>query len=97
LKHSSSPFSASPPRPIIAAKAEPTGSIVVTGRGVQIIVLVGVIAAGAYAVISNADNWADYVVLGVIVLTTIGAAIAIYPRQYPTAKRAVSRSSEERR
>jgi hypothetical protein len=82
---------------MIAAKAEPTGSIVVTGRGVQIIVLLGVLAAAVYAVISNADNWADYVVLGVIVLTTLGAAIALYPRQYPTARRPVSRSQDQRR
>jgi hypothetical protein len=37
------------------------------------------------------------VVLGVIVLTTVGAAIAIYPRQYPTTKRPVSRSQDQRR
>jgi hypothetical protein len=64
---------------------------------VQIIVLAGVVALGAWAVISNADTWGDWVVFGVIVLTTVGAAIAIYPRQYPARKRPVSRSSDMRR
>ena len=40
------------------------------------------------------DNWADWVVFGVIVLTTIGAATAIYPRRYPTKKRTFIRHSD---
>lgn len=40
----------------------------------------------AWAVISLAKNWADWVVFGVLVMTFFGAAIAIYPRRY-TAKR----------
>ena len=39
------------------------------------------------------DNWADWVVFGVIVLM-IGAATAIYPRRYPTKKRTFIRHSD---
>jgi hypothetical protein len=41
------------------------------------------------------DGWADWVVFGVIVMTTIGAAIAIYPRRYPTRKRTFIRHSDQ--
>jgi hypothetical protein len=52
-------------------------------------------AAGlVWLVISNADNWADWVVFGVIVLTTIGAARAVYTRRYPTKRRTFIRHSE---
>jgi cytochrome bd-type quinol oxidase subunit 2 len=55
-----------------------------------------VLALG-WLVVSNADGWADWVVFGVIVLTTIGAAIAIYPRRYPTRRRTFIRHSDETR
>jgi prepilin signal peptidase PulO-like enzyme (type II secretory pathway) len=63
---------------------------------VAALVMVVIVAALAYAVISYATNWADWVVFGVLVLTVIGAAIAIYPRQYPTRKRTFVRESDNR-
>jgi hypothetical protein len=57
------------------------GSRVIRG----VILLVALVIAGAI-VASLAKNLADWIVFGVIVLTFLGAAIAIYPRQY-TAKR----------
>jgi hypothetical protein len=56
-------------------------------------ILLLVVAGLAYAVISNADDWSDWVVLGVIALTTVGAAIAIDPPRYPTRKRTFVRHS----
>jgi hypothetical protein len=59
----------------------------------QALIFALLVAGLAYAVISNADNWADWVVLGVIALTAVGAAIALYPRRYPTKKRTFIRHS----
>ena len=61
---------------------------------VQVIVFLAIVAALAWAVLSNMDNWADWIVFGVIVLTVIGAAIAIYPRRYPTKKRTFVKHSD---
>jgi cytochrome bd-type quinol oxidase subunit 2 len=62
---------------------------------VQVVVFLALVAALVWAVLSNMNNWADWVVFGVIVLTTIGAAIAIYPRRYPTKKRTFIRHSDQ--
>lgn len=62
---------------------------------VQVLVFLAIVAALAWAVLTSMDNWADWVVFGVIVLTTIGAAIAIYPRRYPTKKRTFIRHSDQ--
>jgi hypothetical protein len=64
---------------------------------VQAVVFILLVIALAWAVLSSMDGWADWVVFGVIVLTTIGAAIAIYPRRYPTRKRTFIRHSDEQR
>ena len=61
---------------------------------VQVLVFLAIVAALAWAVLSNMDNWADWIVFGVIVLTVIGAAIAIYPRRYPTRKRTFVKHSD---
>ena len=61
---------------------------------VQVLVFLAIVAALAWAVLSNMDNWADWIVFAVIVLTVIGAAIAIYPRRYPTKKRTFVRHSD---
>jgi intracellular septation protein A len=61
---------------------------------VQVLVFLVIVAALAWAVLSNMDNWADWVVFGVIVLTVIGAAIAIYPKRYPTRKRTFVKHSD---
>jgi hypothetical protein len=43
-----------------------------------------------------AANWADWVVFAMIVVTVFGAAVAMYPRRYPTRKRAYTRHSEDK-
>jgi membrane protein YdbS with pleckstrin-like domain len=62
---------------------------------VQVLVFLAIVGALAWAVLTSMDNWADWVVFGAIVLTTIGAAIAIYPRRYPTKKRTFIRHSDQ--
>jgi intracellular septation protein A len=52
------------------------------------------VAALVWLVVSNADDWSDWVVFGVIVLTTIGAARAVYARRYPAKRRTFIRHSE---
>ena len=54
-----------------------------------VIVVVAVLAAT-----SVLDNWSEWVVLGGIVFATIGFAVAINRRQYPTAKRGFTRDSK---
>jgi O-antigen/teichoic acid export membrane protein len=62
----------------------------------QMIALALVFAACVFLVLKVAVNWGSWVVLGVIVVTAIGAAIAIYPRRYPSQKRSYTRSSDEK-
>jgi O-antigen/teichoic acid export membrane protein len=60
-------------------------------------VVTGLICAGlVYLVFKVAVGWADWVVVGMLVVTFIGAAIAVYPRQYPSRKRAYTRDSEDK-
>lgn len=63
----------------------------------QAIALTGIVAAGAYLVFWSANSWADWVVFAVILITVFGAAVAVNRRDYPTAKRAFTRSSDDRR
>jgi hypothetical protein len=62
-------------------------------RLVQILLFAGLVALLAWALLSSVDGWADWVVFGVIALTVLGAAIAIYPRRYTTRKRTFVRHS----
>lgn len=60
-------------------------------------ILVGLICAGCvYLVFSVAAGWADWVVFAMIIVTFLGAAAAIYPRSYPTRKRAYTRRSDDK-
>jgi len=63
-------------------------------RLVQWAIVLAVAIAGGYAVLSNVDGWEDYVVMGVILMTTLGFAIAVAPRVYARRHRTISRSSE---
>jgi hypothetical protein len=65
------------------------------GTVVQVLVLLAIVAALAWAVLSSMDGWADWVVFAVIVMTTVGAAIAIYPRRYPTRRRTFVKHSDQ--
>ena len=60
----------------------------------QALVAVLLVGAAVWLVASNADDWSDWVVFGVIVLTTLGAATAVYTRRYPTRKRTFVRHSD---
>ena len=61
---------------------------------IQVAIVLGVAIAGGYAVISEADGWEDYVVMGVLLTTTFGFALAVAPKLYARRTRTISRSSE---
>jgi len=63
---------------------------------IQAVVVALVAAVCIYLVFKVAADWSDWVVLAMIVVTAVGAAAAIYPRQYPTRKRAYTRRSEDK-
>jgi hypothetical protein len=56
--------------------------------------LVALVAAGIWVVAKVSEGWADWVVFGVIVLTVMGAARAVFFRRYPTKKRTFVRHSD---
>jgi hypothetical protein len=60
-------------------------------QALLVALLVGVLAL---AVTDVVDNWSDWLVLGVIVFTTIAVAFTVYNRQYPTKKRSFTRESD---
>ena len=60
----------------------------------QVVIFLAVLAALVYVVIRVSTGWADWIVLGVIVLTVLGGARAVFYRRYPTKKRTFIRHSE---
>ncbi len=62
----------------------------------QALIVALVAAVLVLAVTEVVDHWSDWLVLGVIVGTTIAVAFTVYNRQYPTKKRAITRDSESR-
>jgi membrane protein YdbS with pleckstrin-like domain len=67
------------------------------GRNPVLVIVVALIcAASIYAVFKVAADWSDWVVFAMIVITVFGAAVAIYPRRYPTRKRAYTRRSDDK-
>lgn len=61
------------------------------------IALVAVVAAALMVlVVDSAQSWSDWLFFGVIVMTVLGTAIAVNHRRYPTRKRALTRTSEDR-
>jgi hypothetical protein len=67
------------------------------GRNPIQVIVVALICAGCiYLVFKVAADWADWVVFGMMVVTAFGAAVAIYPRRYPTRKRAYTRQSDDK-
>lgn len=63
-------------------------------RGLQILVMVTALILAGWVAVSHVRHWGDWVVLGVIVMTFFGAAIAIYPRRYPAKKRTFVRTTK---
>ena len=66
-------------------------------RVAQGLIILGVAAGVAYLVLNSADGWADWVVFGVIVLTTYGFAVAVSPKLFARRARTISRESGPRR
>ncbi len=64
---------------------------------IPVVLLAALVAVLVYAVVTTVDSWGDWVVLGFIVMTAVGAAIAINNRQYPTHKRTFVRRSDQDR
>lgn len=62
----------------------------------QVAIVVAVALAGAWIVVWSVDDWADWIVLGVIILTVVGFAIAINHRQYPTKKRTFIKDADSK-
>jgi hypothetical protein len=60
----------------------------------QALIVVVVAVVLALAITDVVDHWSDWLVLGVIVGTTIAVAFTVFNRQYPTRKRAVTRDSD---
>jgi hypothetical protein len=60
----------------------------------QALIVAAIAATLVLAVTDVVDDWSDWVVLGVIVGTTIAVAFTIMNRQYPTRKRRFTRDSD---
>jgi protein-S-isoprenylcysteine O-methyltransferase Ste14 len=60
-------------------------------RGMQVLALALLIVVLVLGVTDTVSDWSDWVVLGGIIVATVGFAIAITNRQYPTKKRAMTR------
>jgi hypothetical protein len=72
----------------------PSGeSLVQLSRVLQAVFLLVLVAAALWVVANVAKGWAGWVVFGVIVLTVIGGARAVFFRKYPTKKRTFVRHS----
>jgi hypothetical protein len=63
---------------------------------IQVIVLALIFAICIYVVFKIAADWSDWVILGMILITAFGAAVALYPRQYPGGRRAYTRRSDDK-
>ena len=62
----------------------------------QALVVVLLAAVLAVAVASVVEGWADWVVLGGIVVAVIGMMVAVNRRQYPTRKRSFTKDSDSK-
>ena len=62
----------------------------------QALLVVLLAAVLAVAVVSVVDGWADWVVLGGILLAVIGMMVAVNRRQYPTRKRSFTKDSDSK-
>lgn len=63
-------------------------------RSVQVVIGVGMVALAAWIAISNVRHWGDWVVLGVIILSTLGVALAAYSPRYTLKKRTFVRTTK---
>ena len=59
-----------------------------------LVILLAAVLAVAVAVV--VEGWADWVVLGGIVVAVIGMMVAVNRRQYPTRKRSFTKDSDSK-
>ena len=59
-----------------------------------LVILLAAVLAVAVAVV--VEGWADWVVLGGILLAVIGMMVAVNRRQYPTRKRSFTKDSDSK-
>ena len=62
----------------------------------QALLVVLLAAVLAVAVVSVVDGWADWVVLGAILVAVMGIMVAVNRRQYPTRKRSFTKDSDSK-
>ena len=62
----------------------------------QALLVVLLAAVLALAVTSVVDGWADWVVLGGILVAVVGMMIAVNNRRYPTRKRTFTKDSDSK-
>ena len=62
----------------------------------QALLVILLVAVLAVAVATVVEGWADWVVLGGIVLAVIGMMMAVNRRQYPTRKRSFTKDSDSK-
>jgi hypothetical protein len=62
----------------------------------QVLLVVLLAAVLAAAVVSVVDGWADWVVLGGILVAAAGTMVAVNRRQYPTRKRSFTKDADSK-
>jgi hypothetical protein len=62
----------------------------------QALLVVLLAAVLAVAVVTVVDGWADWVVLGGILVAVFGMMVAVNRRQYPTRKRSFTKDSDSK-
>jgi membrane protein YdbS with pleckstrin-like domain len=62
----------------------------------QALVVILLAAVLAVAVVTVVDGWADWVVLGGILVAVFGMMVAVNRRQYPTRKRSFTKDSDSK-
>jgi hypothetical protein len=62
----------------------------------QALVVVLLAAVLAVAVVNVVEGWADWAVLGGILVAVIGMMVAVNRRQYPTRKRSFTKDSDSK-
>jgi len=63
------------------------------GAMVRGVIFLAILAIATWLVVSSADNWGDWVVLGAIVVTAIGGGMAVHHREYTTRRRTFVRTT----
>jgi membrane protein YdbS with pleckstrin-like domain len=62
----------------------------------QALLVILLAAVLAVAIVTVVDGWADWVVLGGILVAVFGMMVAVNRRQYPTRKRSFTKDSDSK-